>query len=281
MASKTAEFVAFYRALETSEEVPLFCDPFAVGFLSPSLVFALRAASIAPLRSLLERYADWRAPGARTSAIARTCFIDGVVRRVAAEQLVILGAGYDCRAHRMPELRNTPVFELDRPATQNLKRERLREEPGVRDVIYVALDFAVDDFMEKLSASGWARDRTTVFIWEGVTNYLTEASVAKVLTAIGALPPDNTLVFTYIHRGVLDGTVTFEGADKLVKNVKAMREPWTFGLHPDELAKYLARFGLCLSEDLSADDYRRRYLGSSAMPGYAFYRIAVTHTNGG
>ncbi len=84
--SRTAQFVAFYRALETTEtsREPLFRDPFAESFLTGPLRLALSAARVRPLRAVLVRYADWRAPGARTSAIGRTRFIDGVVRdRVA------------------------------------------------------------------------------------------------------------------------------------------------------------------------------------------------------
>ena len=202
-----------------------------------------------------------------------------MVRRAierGVEQIVILGAGYDCRAHRMPELRGLRVFELDRADTQNKKRHRLRAQPNMRDdVHYVAVDFGVDDFIERLTASSWTARAPSLFIWEGVTNYLDEASVAKVFTAIGERPSGTSVVFTYIHRGVLDGTVSFDGADKLVRNVKGMREPWTFGLDPAELGDYLARFGLALEEDLGADEYRRRYLGPRALRGYAFYRIAV------
>src|SRR5262245_36778520 len=106
-ASRTAQYVALYRALETSEprRAPLFRDPFAVGFLSRPLALAVRASRAARLRGWLERYADHRAPGSRTSAIARTAYIDEAVRAAITDgidQLVILGAGFDCRAHRMP-----------------------------------------------------------------------------------------------------------------------------------------------------------------------------------
>src|SRR5688500_1819043 len=98
-ASKTAAYVALYRALDTCEprRPPLFRDPFAAGFLSPGLQFALRIARIRGCRAALESYADWRAPGARSSAIGRTRFIDDVVRREmerGTRQLVLLGAGY-------------------------------------------------------------------------------------------------------------------------------------------------------------------------------------------
>src|SRR5690242_18861096 len=105
-ASRTAEYVALYRALETIEtrREPLFRDPFAQHLLTQSRARAYRLANRPWLRGVLEKYADWRAPGARTSAIGRTRFIDDVVRGEVARgvrQLVILGAGYDSRAHRL------------------------------------------------------------------------------------------------------------------------------------------------------------------------------------
>jgi methyltransferase (TIGR00027 family) len=288
--SKTAEYVALYRALETDEAArePLFRDPFATLFLSRGLSRAARLARLRPIRSLLQRYADWRAPGARSSAIGRTRFIDDIVRRAVEEktrQLVLLGAGYDCRAHRMPELHDTRVFEVDRAGTQAAKRERVSSARalGTRsDVQYVAIDFGRDDVSQHLASAGWDRGRPSLFVWEGVTNYLTEPAVAAVLTFIGSTARRTRVVFTYIHRGVIDGTVRFEGADKLVRSVETLGEPWTFGVHPDEIGAFVARFGLELEEDLGADEYRRRYLGESArdLRGYAFYRIAVASVRG-
>jgi methyltransferase (TIGR00027 family) len=282
--SKTAEYVALYRALETTEPTrePLFRDALAPMFLSPRLSFVMRLARVPPLRTAVQHYADWRAPGARTSAIGRTCFIDDVVRQRVergARQLILLGAGYDCRAHRMPELAGTTVFEVDRAETQVAKRVRLEVAAHARrDVRYVSVDFERDDLAGRLMSAGWDKAQASVFVWEGVTNYLTEPAVARVLGIVGAVA-SGTIVFTYIHSGVIDGTVRFEGGDRLVRNVKGLGEPWTFGLRPEEVGPFVARFGMTLEEDLGADEYRRRYLGQGArrqqLRGYAFYRIAV------
>jgi methyltransferase (TIGR00027 family) len=284
--SRTAEYVAFYRALESTEtsRPPLFRDPLARLFIPPKLGLALRLGRLRPCRAVLVRYSDWRAPGARSSAIGRTRIIDDIVRRGVQQgirQLVLLGAGFDCRAHRMPELCEVAVFEVDRADTQGLKRARIeaaaRERAIRRDVRYVAVDFARDDLGLRLTAAGWQPQIPAVVVWEGVTNYLTEEAVGRVLGIVGAAAPGTTLVFTYVHRGVLDGTVTFDGAGRLLRNVQRLGEPWTFGLPPDEVAGFVARFGLSLLDDVGADDYRRRYLGASArdLRGYAFYRLAV------
>ena len=275
--SRTAEYVALYRALETRAPKPRLRDPYAAGFLSPALTWALRTARVAPLRAGLTRYADWRAPGARTSAIARTAFIDDVCRGIGGRQLVILGAGFDCRAHRLLELADSVVFEVDRHDTQAAKRARLAAvaRPRARDDIrYVAVDFLRDDLAERLVAAGWQRDRPTLFVWEGVSHYLTEAAVRAVLGFIGACAPQSRVVFTYVHGGLLDGSVDFAGGADIMRRVRALGEPWTFGIRPEALAGFVAASRLMLVEDHGADDYRARYLGTTDR-GYAFYRLAV------
>jgi methyltransferase (TIGR00027 family) len=276
-ASRTAQYVALYRALESSEprRAPLFRDPYAIGFLSRPLALAVRVARARAMRGWVERYADRRAPGSRTSAIARTAYIDDAVRAAVADgidQLVILGAGFDCRAHRMPELAGVRVYEVDRVETQAVKRARMPDQPAVR---YVAVDFLRDEVGAALAATGWDRGRRTLFVWEGVTNYLTEAAVVAMLDWIASAAPGSRVVFTYIHAGLLDGTARFDGGEILIANVRRLGEPWTFGLHPDAVAGFVAARGLTLRDDLGADDYRRRYLGDRPTPGYAFYRIAA------
>ena len=275
--SRTAMYVALYRALETVERrrTPLFRDPFAVRFLPLRLTAAVRAARRPWLHQLISCYADERAPGARTSAIGRTRFIDDVVRQAVAaaiEQIVLLGAGFDCRAHRMAELRTCRVFEVDREATQAFKRSRVPQD--AKNVFYVCVDFLKDDVFARLREAGWNSQERTLFIWEGVTNYLTAGAVAGVLARVGSASPGSTMVFTYVHRGVLDGSARFAGAERVLRNVEALGEPWTFGLAPDEVSPFVRRFGLRLREDLGADEYRARYLHEH-LRGYAFYRIAV------
>lgn len=275
--SLTAGYVALYRALETVERrrAPLFSDPYATRFLAPPLRAAVLFARLPGMQGVVARYADYRAPGARTSAIARTAYIDAVVRRALAQgvsQLVILGAGYDCRAQRIAELASARVFEVDRAATQEHKRARLGPTPSH----YVSVEFLRDDTFEKLAQHGWKRDQATLFTWEGVTNYLDEPAVTRVLSEVGRCAKGSSIVFTYVHRGVIDGSVSFPDSRRILQNVRGMREPWTFGIVPEELPAFVARAGLTLREDLGADDYRKRYLpGWESMRGYAFYRLAL------
>ncbi len=89
-------------------------------------------------------------------------------------------------------------------------------------------------------------------------------------------------MFTYVHRGVLDGSTPFAGTEHLVATLVRSGEPWTFGLDPRELPAYLGERGLELIEDVGAADYRARYLGRSAQRqgGYEFYRAALAEVRG-
>lgn len=273
-------YVALYRALEHEERrrTRSFADPFARAFLPRYLRAAVDAARIPVVHRGVCRYADRRAPGARTSAIARTRCIDDVVRGAVASgvgQMVLLGAGFDCRAHRLPELEGAAVFEVDRFETQRVKRAVVKGRAGGRHVRYVAGDFLRDVVAGALAAAGWDAEARTAFVWEGVTNYSTEAAVAAVLAWVGSLVPGTTIVFTYVHAGVLDGSVRFYGRDRNVANVRRRGEPWTFGLHSHAVPSFVARASLALVEDLGADEYRARYLPGERALGYGFYRLAA------
>src|SRR5262245_27224325 len=120
--STTAEIMAFFRALESVRQPMhhrLFHDPFATRFLRPWLRIMVLGSVVPLIGRLLLRSIDRRWPGARTSAIARTRLIDdwtndGIAG--GAAQVVILGAGFDSRAWRLPALGKATVFELDHPA---------------------------------------------------------------------------------------------------------------------------------------------------------------------
>ena len=281
--SRTAEFMALFRALESARPAgkALFRDPFAEGFVDPALRPLVRWSAMPMAGLLLRTFIDRFWPGARTSGVARTRLIDDWVAEAIAKgcrQLVVLGAGFDSRAWRLPDLSGLLVFEVDHPSTAAAKSGRLQAlgaDPS--RVVSVALDFDRDRLADRLATAGFDATKVTMVVWEGVTNYLTENAVLSVFARAGTLVPGSRLAFTYIHRGVLTDPTRFEGAPRIMLAVSSAGEPWTFGLYPQSLAHSLAPFGLQLLEDLGADDYRARYFGKSAarMRGYAFYRAAL------
>jgi methyltransferase (TIGR00027 family) len=283
-ASRTAEYMALFRALESSLPAGrrLFEDPLASKFLTPSLAFVARLARLPGFREIVPRIIDRRWPGARTSAVARTRFIDdavGAALEGQVEQFVVLGAGFDSRPYRLSGLRDTTVFEVDHPDTLRRKRSVLKRALGrVPDhVRLVATDFEEGDLERAMAAAGYREPARTLFLWEGVTNYISEAAVDATLRWCARAAPGSKLVFTYVERSVLDDPQSFYGADKIFAALAAAGEEWTWGIEPAALPDFLALRGLSLEQDVPADEYRRRYWGerASTMRGYEFYRIAV------
>jgi methyltransferase (TIGR00027 family) len=192
------------------------------------------------------------------------------------KQVVILGAGFDCRAYRIPEIAQSRVFETDHPATQEVKKRRLGALPS--HVTYVPVDFTTDTLDAVLAAAGFRKDAQTFFICEGVTHYLPAQAVDVLFRYIGRSAAGSRLVFTYIHRGMLDGSAQFAGAANTLATVRRAGEPYTFGFEPPELLSYLAKRNLTLIEDVGADIYRERYLmprGRGAEPLSEYQRAAL------
>ena len=284
-ASRTAQSMAMFRALESarSPKERLFADEFAAMFLSRSMRLAARIAEkSAPMRTSLIAWIDRRWPGARASAVARTCFIDRTLRQVLMaeiKQVVILGAGYDSRAYRIEGIEDARVFEVDRRETQAMKRRVLMQRlcPFPPHVVFVETDFMTQTLAEVLASSGFDRDRKAFFIWEGVTNYLDERAVDATLRFVGSNAPGSQIVFTYTHRGLLDGSGAFSVSPNVLRHLQRAGEPWTFGFYPTEVASYLHARGLELKQDLGAIEYGALCMGASKdkIKGYEFYHVAI------
>ncbi len=203
--------------------------------------------------------------------------LDGLDAGVA--QIVILGAGFDSRAHRLGALAGRTVFEVDHPATQAAKRAVV-DRIGLRDsnVVYVPVDFEHDPLDARLEAAGFDRRMPALFLWEGVTNYLTPEAVDETLATIrGLSTTGGVLVFTYVHAGALDGSVYFPEAWRWTKAVEMSGEPWIFGLRPETLAEFLHDRGYSLTSDVSTAEAGERWFPERGRreQGSALYHVAV------
>jgi methyltransferase (TIGR00027 family) len=283
-ASRTAEYVALFRAIESSLPAHrrLFEDPFARRFLRPSLAFVAALCRVPGAADFVSGFIDRRWAGARSSAVARTRFIDDALGAALArgiDQVVILGAGFDSRAYRLPGLKRVTVFEVDHPDTLARKRYVLRRASihVPSQVRFVGVDFNAADLDHVMAEAGYSKLVRTFILWEGVTNYLNEAAIDTTLRWCAQAATGAQVVFTYVDRAVVDDPRAFTGTERLFTTLKAAGEQWTFGLDPAHLASYLTQRGLELESDVGSVAYRARYLpqGGRIMRGYEFYRIAV------
>jgi methyltransferase (TIGR00027 family) len=286
-ASRTAELVALYRAIESSRSAAtrLFEDPLALAFLGPRFRWALRAYRIPAIGAAMPwSVIDGHWSGPRGTVAVRTRYIDdvlGAALRRGANQVVILGAGFDCRAYRISGIERTRVFEVDHPATQAKKKavivRRLRAIPP--HVTFVPVDFSTDSLDAAMPRSGYRPDAVTLFICEGVTHYLSLEAVDTIFRhVVQNAGAGSQIVFTYIHRGLLDGSVSFAGGDDTLSTVRRVGEPYTFGFDPAALPRHLSALGLEMIEDVGANQYRERFLlplGRAGEPLAEFQRAAV------
>lgn len=266
--SRTARFVALFRALETRlpADRRLFADPFAEDFLDGRLAAALAAARVPGTGPLVPAYIDRRWPGTRVSVLVRTRFIDEALERAVDDgvaQLVLLGAGFDARAYRLDAAERTRVLEVDAPETQSVKRAAIEHRLGrtPENVSWVPVDFERDDLAASLRDAGLDPAAPAFFVWEGVTPYLTPEAVDATLRAMASLAaPGSRLVFTFLDRAGLDGAKRMQGARASAGSARRTGEPFLFGLDPAGVPAYLAERGFELSEQVASADLAGRYL---------------------
>lgn len=190
--SRTALLVAAYRGRATARPDAICSDPFAAALAGEEG------------RSLAEEQ-DRIYPHLELWVAVRTAWFDAHVAHWTAEgatQVVILGAGLDTRAVRLARA-GVRFFEVDQPATQAYKRERIATLAGYRPeaATFVTCDFEREDFVERLVAAGFRPDEPAVVVWEGVTYYLGEEAVRATLARVArGLEPRSVLLFDHILR---------------------------------------------------------------------------------
>jgi len=237
--SRTAVFVCMGRAVAhgaTTES--RFSDPTALALLPDDA------------RAIVERFRSGVAPkGIRGRLghtyidklskvmVARTVAIDDAVREASSLQLVILGAGLDGRAWRMPELGETTVFEVDHPNTQREKRERVAAlSQAARDVRFTPVDFTRDSLDDALTAAGHDPALATTWLWEGVVMYLTPADIEATLDVIKRRSVSGSRLIVMYHSPAL--MLRLIG---LI--VRRIGEPLRSSFTADTMRALLARYG--------------------------------------
>jgi methyltransferase (TIGR00027 family) len=169
------------------KEQRLVQDELAFHFLPPGLKVLARLVRWSPVRDLIFNLSERRARGVWGSVLCRKRYIDDKLLEAISDGLqavVILGAGLDTRAYRLAALGTLPIYEVDLPENIAYKRAKLQAWYGSvpAQVALVPLDFDHEDLASRLAAQGYRTEDKTFFIWEAVTQYLSEAGVQKTLS---------------------------------------------------------------------------------------------------
>ena len=244
----------------------LFDDPFAIKLLPLVWQVFLRVMYLPGLRDMVLKLRERRMPGSLGAILCRTRYIDDILRKSLQEgikQLVILGAGFDTRAYRIDGMDHIQVFEVDLPGARDLKESRLDKVIGAvpKNVTLIGMDFDQQKLDDVLETSGFDREKITLFIWEGVTQYITAEAVNNSFEFIAKISgAGNRIVFTYVRKGIIDGTDRPEWFKSFLSFAKFVGSPMIFGLDQDKLEQYLFDRGFRLINDVGAADFQDLYL---------------------
>jgi methyltransferase (TIGR00027 family) len=266
----TAQGVAKQRLIETlaKSDKRVINDPYAYRFVIGAGLIKLMGHKLSVW--LTQKFA----PGFHEHLISRTRFIDDLIKKSAASgsvQYVILGAGYDMRAHRLELPSSLKIFEVDQPEVQARKRSKLPKElPNSENVTYVSVDFNHQSLTKQLLAAGFDKSKSTVFTLEGVSQYITKEAITSTIKELAALSQKTSSTFFVSYVDELldkDPEACFgKGYPKATKRAETIKrlsanagEPWISFYSAEEMEDLLSQNGFLLKENKSLADLNSVY----------------------
>ena len=266
----TAQGVAKQRLIETiaGADKRVINDPYADSFVIGSGFIKLMGHKFNAWLS------EKLAPGFHEHLIARTKFIDELIQKRAVngtEQYVILGAGYDSRAHRLELPSSLKIFEVDQPEVSDNKLAKLPKElPNSDNVTYVNIDFSYQSLTEQLIGAGFDQKKSTIFTLEGVSQYITKEAVSSTIKELASLTRDTNSIFfmSYVDE-LLDKNPEAcfgEGYPNPVKKASLIKglsakvgEPWISFYNGAEIEDLLSQNGYSIEENVTLEDLNSLY----------------------
>jgi len=284
--SYTAEVVCAFRAIAAKDPDPKTRNPdyLAGQFVSPE--FSNRFPGFGLDFEDAKIAMDAMNTGGYYYVNARTHHIDTILKQTVkggVKQVVVLGAGYDSRAYRYREsFPNITFFEVDLPATIQEKQKRVTKILGTSPdwVRYAPIDFNTQTLKEVLSKVGYDAGNKTLFVWEGVTYFISEAGVDSTLRFIAnQSAPGSSVVFDYMLQAVFEGDYSYYGARKIIYHVALRGEPYIFGIEPKAAENFINQRGLKMLSDIGPKELTRRYLirSNGSIDGRIAEFVRIVH----
>ncbi len=284
-ASRTANLAACVRAYHCRWHAsPIFADTYAFDMISGfwRAIARHRLSSWITVHTVFRAFRPIHTEIVLRSRYAEDRLMDAVGAGVV--QYVILGAGLDTFSMRQDERSDRlRIFELDHPATQEMKRERLLKVYGAipANLVFVPIDFETDHLDEALAKAGFDPVAPSFFSWLGTTYYLSKDAIRETIDRVaGVFVPGSRIVFDYKLDRELVPEESLPFADKLDRFVARRGEPMLSTFTPEELKDVMSGFGFVELENLPAGEQKRRYLsGKSGLvdpaPNFSFALYGV------
>ena len=261
--SRTAEFTCMVRASSFYEKTPQYKSN---DYIAPILVpkFFLPVIKISILRNFFKN--RFFPPGMYEYVIARTKYIDSLFQNAMKDgfdQILIFGAGFDSRGVRFATLnKKTNIFELDAPVTQEAKINQFKNRKIEinSNITFISIDFNKESLEDKLTLSGFDKNKKSLFILEGLTMYLDFNAINSTFDIINEFAGENSeIVFDYVYSSVLREENLYYGEFEVFNGVKDRSEPWSFGIEKGEIESFLEDKNLKLIQNLNSEDLENEF----------------------
>ena len=256
-------------------------DELALKILPVGYQFLVKLMRIPVLRNWMVQASEKQVDGIWSGMVCRKRYIDDkLVLAVADENsvdaVVNLGAGYDTRVYRLPALADVPAWEVDQPVNIEAKQANLQKALGKipSHVTLVPINFVDQKLGSVLATHGYAAGTKAFFIWEAVSQYLTETAVRQTFDFLAQAPAGSQLAFTYVRKDFIEGKELY-GLEKFYERMIVKDNAWHFGFEPEEVADFLSEYGWRMIEHLGYDDLADRYVKPTAreLPSMVIERM--------
>lgn len=255
--SRTALGAAVHRAVhQRVERGAIFADAFAASILDDETRARLDEAAADPSQRPMRLFIAARSRFSEETLAA--CVARG------ARQVVVLGAGLDTFSLRNPHAgQGVRIFEVDHPATQQWKRERLNQAAlaAPASLTFAPVDFEHQSLADGLAAASFAADRPAFFQWLGVVPYLTRQAFSLTLDFIAEVP-DSEVVFDYAEPFENYPAERRDNVMAIADSAAARGEPWLGLYQPSEISETLRSKGFRAIEDLGLAELAERFYGA-------------------
>lgn len=280
--SSTAQWTTLGRALELTRPAHerIVSDPFAPYFLSRASARVLSALTAGG--GVVHTAERSRLAAIATSSLCRHRFIDLHLLEALpdAEQVVLLGAGYDSRAYRFRRsIGSRPVYEVDLPPISRRKAAIVAARSDVfgrNGVHRVEIDFRTESLAERLSVAGFRAGRLTIVVWEGVAMYLTQEAVEETVSSLAGLCGAGSVLAMDCWQHV-PGWGPYDQVRRIGERaIRLVGEPISFAAAPQQLAELLDQRGFRTADLATSEVLTRRYATGGRRCEEGLYVVAAT-----
>jgi len=248
------------------KEKRLFEDPYSEKLLTPFYKFFIVLMRSPKIFDSIMKLREKSTPGLMGWMFCRFRYIDDVLKDSIAkkeiETVVNLGVGMDCRAYYIPGIESISYFEVDHPSVIKKKRAKMKKILGKlpNHVIFVPIDFEKQSLDTELKKAGYNLTSKTLFIWEGVTQYISKEANDSTLKHVAQAAPGSKIVFTYVLKSFIDGKNIHDGIKVMYKYMVKKYKLFIYGLDPNDIGDYLSKYSLSLIEDIGSEEMEERYM---------------------